>query len=242
MIKYIPKNTHDIKIGSTIKGQEFTSNMILANGLTNKGWWCQYGVRIMHAPKGFDIDTVYEVWDDNGKSVHPLATAGGTIRFNGKVYICDKFDVTLKISEDLVIGTAEDINTGAYAEFKAFSKGNIFVGTTDSNVNGFSTSIFRELWVDSAFDTKTLAPQIIRVSSPMLEDDYNNLMKISRETYSNPNDMGKPKHSTHYSFENRMVLGAQYLLTPMSTDPMIKYMRVGSTANNFYTAGEAEGK
>lgn len=149
MVEYIPKTTN--KIEATFKGtyqneSDFTDNRVVANGLTDEGWWYQYGIAIGKIDGEISIRATYEFWDNRGKSVYPANDKSGHQFFWGNVNPNDKFYISLEIRNGHIIANAKDLTTGAYAEMEHIAHGSRFVGNQNFNKEGYSTSIFREIW------------------------------------------------------------------------------------------------
>ncbi|MGD0728843.1 MAG: hypothetical protein ABR981_02090, partial [Candidatus Micrarchaeaceae archaeon] len=110
MIEYINKKTDKVEFKTeaiSIPGN-FNTNCVVANGLTDKGWWYQFSLQV----KGEKITAGYMIWDNKGNVNYP-AKGSENIPFNGGVNLNDKFDLKLEIKDGFVTGTVIDIFTNA---------------------------------------------------------------------------------------------------------------------------------
>ena len=238
--KYINKKTDKVEFKTeaiSIPGN-FNTNCVVANGLTDKGWWYQFSLQV----KGEKITAGYMIWDNKGNVNYP-AKGSENIPFNGGVNLNDKFDLKLEIKDGFVTGTVIDIFTNAKAAFRIKAIGNEFIGSKysllegSSDINGFSTSIFREMWVSKSFDTKMITPQIIEIVSPKsIKRNLEVQKNIYKSSYIFERDIYKDfKNSTVYTFDLIPSWSTSKYFRPKTTDETVNNMMIGFDGTFFYT-------
>lgn len=133
----------------------------LVNGLTNKGWWCQFGIgynQIMSdgsIARGFNI--VYEVFDQNMNTVYPAGVGmrGGVLTMPGGIGNYDKIEVSLRIDKGRLFMDALNTDTGRKMRIQFPVRGDTFVGLNRrTNYNGEATGPMTEWWRLSPFNGK----------------------------------------------------------------------------------------
>jgi hypothetical protein len=160
----------------------------VANGLTNRGFWYQAAVEENGADKTPVM--VYTVFNNKGEFV-----TTGAINFNKEVDISHGFRFGVSIDTNGMISMyAVDLDNGATAEKRVPCGGEYFVGSNKANNYGFSTSLFREKWVDSKFRLGSLSPVKITLVSPQIETANFALVKTGYPTVNRVEAHGQ-KHA-----------------------------------------------
>ncbi len=231
MIEYIDKDTNLMEAEFKVieQSKHVEANTVLLNGLTDKGYWYQGGVRITDANQ---IVLRYDFFNDKGKIYN-----SGNVRFNEEVSPGDTFHLELEIKDGVIRINAKDLNNGAYANKTTEAVGNAFVANKESDENGFSTSIFREMWVRESYNTTSIISQNIELVYPKIETAY---LSVDREIYAKDSDTygdAKPQAATGYDFGRVDLSTEPRYLIPESPDSLLNHINVTASGNVFYTQG-----
>lgn len=233
MVEYINKDTKILKAEfKTVKQTgDVEVNYVLLNGLTDRGYWYQGGVATTH---GNNIFLIYDVFNSKGISI----SGGRLIEFNKKVNLGDTFTLEVSIKNDNVSVNSIDMNNGADAKKELKAVGSTFIASNRYNKIGFSTSIFREMWASSSFDTRGITPQTIELIYPKLETANLFVKKrIYAKIIYKDNPRPKPQIFTIFDFGSINLHTNPKYLIPKSADPSFNNIRVAASGNIFYTEG-----
>ncbi len=196
----------------------------LLNGLTDKGEWYQVGLAYDWPVdsggyfSGFSF--LYEVFNSTGGSVYPTNGGGGLLNYSGQINQGDEVLLSLNFTNNRVIMSSKDWNTGAtsWANYSSFG-GAIFVGLqTSNNPIGFFSGLMTEQYHALPYTGTEAAVTYSNVNvglnaATMWIDEYNvntnqSLFGASSAdiAYSNPNQFqtfsvnGTSEQSDAYEF------------------------------------------
>jgi hypothetical protein len=171
----------EAQIHAVPKGTNMTEVDYLLNGLTEKGYWCQFGLG--HGTNGFD--TVFQIWDvESHKPLTPPYRKHFGCSTN------DSIDLTLALTNGLMRITAKDLDNKLIFESLGlplrngstnFVGGNedkwgqtsIFTETYSSNV---TAEILPQTWTVLKPETMTTIDWIIRKAEVTMQDSSSGKM------------------------------------------------------------------
>ncbi|MGD0729125.1 MAG: hypothetical protein ABR981_03550 [Candidatus Micrarchaeaceae archaeon] len=237
LIEYIDKNTNKIEANFQTVGQtgKFDVNKIVLNGLTEQGYWYQASVDTTYDNKTY---LAYEVWDNKHNSIEPSHGGAASFNFNGKTNIGDHFNLEMEINNGMLDIKAVDLNTGAFAKEHLKARGSMFVGSTTTDKNGYSTSIFREMWVNDHFDLREISPQIVKLVYPKINATSITLSKsIYAYEYQSYNAKHEPAFATRFDFDRTYLETKPKYFVSSKNNIFFGGVEVGVSSDVFVTQG-----
>ena len=235
MCEYINKNTTTLKAEfNTVNQKGYVEyNHVLLNGLTDREYWYQGGIRTSYGGK---TDLIYETWD-KGKSL-----TINKVSFDKEVEIGDKFSLELTIKDGFVNILAKDLSNGAKAEISldALNKGTTFVASTHSDKYGNSTSIFREIDLDRSFNLAEISPQTVKLISPKVENaEFGVEKRILASGWQAFSDNPKASENIVYHINSMQLKRDEIAMAPKSADAALNKINIGASTQIFYSGGDS---